>query len=291
MSGAEEEFVVDPLLLPERQEVPVWFIEIEKNSLSGLTAALDEGAAVSERVVTAKWNEQGISVLGRAVLMDNDAVGPDMIALLAARGAQLDEVCCAHREVPFYSPRNVFTPLGLAISLCSLPLVRALLHHGASVQRACFNEWLPLDYALSKLSSRVDRSRQHFSPEWQAEEAARNAKNDAALLAIIEELISFGCPVDYASPHGRHSPLGFAVIKGNIPVVRCLARRAAPLNAVCFTTPSGSHAYTPVALATALRFSDLAQALVDLGAQPDAAFRFNHQSITPSQIAAAVKAK
>ncbi len=51
----------------------------------------------------------------------------------------MDAVCASHSEMRFYSPLNIFTPLGLAISIGSAPIVKLLLDRFASTNKACFN--------------------------------------------------------------------------------------------------------------------------------------------------------
>ncbi len=96
--------------------------------------------------VTDKW-DGGVTPLGFAI---SRAEKPPAFAaagvfeaivefLLDQERINLDAVCASHAEVRFYSPLNVFTPLGLAISIGSAPIVELLLDRFASANKPCFN--------------------------------------------------------------------------------------------------------------------------------------------------------
>lgn len=95
---------------------------------------------------TAKW-DGGVTPLGFAI---SRAAKPPAFAeagvfeaivefLLDQDVITIDAVCATHAEVRYYSPLNIFTPLGLAISIGSAPIVKLLLDRFASPNKPCFN--------------------------------------------------------------------------------------------------------------------------------------------------------
>jgi ankyrin repeat protein len=268
-------------LKPDRKVVPQWFICIESGDLEGLTRLVDfkELADVDASITTEKW-DGGLTVLGRAALMGNCA----MVELLIKRGADPDKVCATHSEKKFYSPGNKFTPIGAAISICNADMVGVMLNEGASAKRVCFNDaWTPMEYALSKLSSRLDGTLQHYTEEAQAEKKKKTEVDDKELLSIIELLLSNGAVYDEESKLGRHTPVGTAVMKGQLPTLRVLLKKGARVEKVCLVTTGGTHEYTPLGLAVVLRFDDVAEMLRAAGAQ-DTPFKFGGNMVRPSEL-------
>ncbi len=266
---------------PERKIVPQWFICIENGDLEGLSRLIEfkELADLDASITTEKW-DGGLTVLGRAALIGNVA----MVEMLIKRGAEVDKVCATHSEKKFYSPGNKFTPLGAAISICNSDMVQVMLNEGASAKRVCFNDaWTPLEYALSKLSSRLDGTLKHYTEEAQAEKKKKAEEEDAALLRIIELLLSGGAVYDEVSKLGRHTPLGTVVMKGQLPTLRVLIKKGARLEKVCLVTTGGTHEYTPLGLAVALRHDDVAEVLRNAGAQ-DVPFKFGGKMVRPSEL-------
>jgi hypothetical protein len=80
--------------------------------------------------------------------------------------------------------------------------------------------------------------------------------------------------------------LGAAIFKGHAPLVSMLLKKGANVSAVCFSTKSQSHKYTPLGLAVGLKFKDIADMLVGAGASLDQEFLFAHKMTTPRALAA-----
>ncbi len=269
-------------LKPERKVVPAWFLRIESNDLDGLIDLIAAGELpdLNTWIRTDKW-DGGITVLGRAALMCNTAI----VDMLLSRGAEVDKTCATHTGKQYYSPANKFTALGAAICYGNADLARLLLSRGASVKRLCFNDaYTPLQYAVACLSSRLDTSRLHFTPEAQQEMETERQRMDTELARIVRDLLAGGAEITSDTHPGRHSLLGLAVIKGHANIASLLIEHGADVSSICFTTTTGSHAYTPLGLAVSLRFADVADALRAAGAKDDQLFKFGGKMIKPSDL-------
>lgn len=259
--------------------MPDWFIHIENGDLGRLVQLVESRQLtdLNASITTPKW-DGGLTVLGRAVLIGN----LEMVSYLLKKGADVDRVCAVHEEHKHFSPKNKFTPLGAAISIAHPEIVYALLNEGASIKDPCFNDtWLPLEFAASKLASRVDLVLKHYSPEDQIKKKAEQIKLDQQMMIIIGHLLSFRADVNVTSLAGGHTLLGAAVFKGQLALVQELIKKGANVNAVCFSTTSKSHEYTPLGLAAALKFSDIGEVLIKAGASRDQEFKFAEKMTTP----------
>ncbi len=267
------------MLRPERREVPDWFVHIENGDLGRLRELVDSKGLsdLNSSVVTPKW-DGGITVLGRAILMGN----VDMVTLLVKKGADVEKTCATHEEHKHFSPQNKFSPLGAAISVASPEIVFVLLNEGASVTKACFNDvWTPLEYAASKFASRLDVVTKHFSPADQEKRKAEQAKLEVDLMRIVGHLLDFRADVNTPSKAGDNNVLGLAVFKGHVELVQALLKKGASVSDVCFTNTAKTHQYTPLGLAAALKFSDVADVLKKAGASPEQEFKFAGKMTTP----------
>lgn len=192
-----------------------------------------------------------------------------------------------HTGKKYYSSFNKFTGLGCAISIMNPEIVEAMIKHGAYVNESCMNDaWNSLYYTISKMSSKMDYTVPHYSKQEQEEMKVEFEKKDRDGLKIIEILLKAGADIHAKSPQGEYNALGFAISKGLTDVVKLLLKEGkADVEKVCFSPNAKTHQYTPLGLATAYKFDDIAAVLKSSGAK-ETPFLFNGKKVAPMKLRA-----
>lgn len=246
MASNEEAFNFDPFSA-EDVIAPDWYLFIEQGNITGLEQMLEgKEMTASSAVKTSKWDVI-LTAFGYAILKGQHK----MVKMLLNHGANLVDVCAHHAELSALSPLNQFTPMGCAISSACPDIVATLLECNPSLALLpCFNDkWIPLEYAVSKHSSRI-------IPHDPTEQ-------DEAMVEIVRMLISKSANPTKESKCGRFTPLGMVVQKGSIKLLRAVlpaVSKEAATTKVCFVTSSKKE-YTPLALARAHGYDDIAKEL------------------------------